>query len=198
MVTQPSPRSMSVEEWRALERANPDTKYEYIDGNVYMMSGGSFNHARIAQNMVAELNNFFGDGPCSAYNSDVRVRLSEERYTLPDMSVTCSEHDQGTGDEVETPLLIAEVLSDSTEARDRGRKFGYYRACPTIQEYVLIATRYQTVEVYRRTSEGWTSYRVYGPGEEVELESLDVRIPLATLYRRTTVCEGLDDVEGDL
>lgn len=198
MVTQPSPRSMSVEEWRALERANPDTKYEYIDGNVYMMSGGSFNHARIAQNMVAVLNNIFGDGPCSAYNSDVRVRLSEERYTYPDVSVTCSEQDQGTGDEVLTPLLIAEVLSDSTEARDRGRKFGYYRACLPIQEYVLIATRYQTVEVYRRTSEGWTSYRVYGPGDEVELESMGISIPLATLYRRTTVREGLDDAEGEV
>ena len=198
MVTQPSPRSMSIEEWHALERANPDVKYEYIDGKVYMMSGGSFNHARIAGNMIAELNNFFGDGPCSAYNSDVRVRLSEERYTLPDVSVTCSEHDQGTEDEMETPLLIAEVLSDSTEARDRGRKFGYYRACPTIQEYVMIATRYQTVEVYRRTSAGWTSYRVYGPGDVVELESLNMYIPIATLYRRTTVPEGLKDVEGEV
>ncbi|HCI81505.1 MAG TPA: hypothetical protein DHW02_17655, partial [Ktedonobacter sp.] len=103
MVTQPSPRSMSVEEWRELQRANPDRKYEYIDGKVYMMSGSSFNHARIAQNMIAELNNAFGNGPCSAYNSDVRVRLPEERFTLPDVSVTCSEHDQGTGDEVETP-----------------------------------------------------------------------------------------------
>ena len=96
---------MSVEEWRELERTSHDIKYEYIDGKVYMMSGGSFNDARIAQNLIAELNNFFGDGPCSAYKSDVRVRLSEERYTLPDVSVTCSEHDQGTGDEVETPLL---------------------------------------------------------------------------------------------
>jgi Uma2 family endonuclease len=115
-----------------------------------------------------------------------------------DVSVTCSEQDQGTGDEVATPLLIAEVLSDSTEARDRERKFGYYRACLPIQEYVLIATRYQAIEVYHRTTHGWTSYHMYGPGDVVEFESLDIRIPLVALYRRTTVPEGLNDVEGEI
>jgi hypothetical protein len=85
--------------------------------------------------------------------------------------------------EVQTPRVIVEMLSASTEAYDRGEKLGYYRSCPHVQEYVLIATKYQTIEVYRRTSPRWT-YDAYGPGNKIELASLDIRLPLATLYRR--------------
>ena len=89
------------------------------------------------------------------------------------------------------------MLSDSTEAYDRGRKFGYYRACPHVQEYVLIATKYQLVEVYRRMSPRWT-YDTYGPGDEVELMSIDVYLPVAALYRNAGVAEGTDDPEGEV
>ena len=76
MVAQPSRQLMSVEQWRELERASHDAKYEYIDGKVYMMSGGSRAHARIAENIIGILDTVFGDGPCNVYNSDVSVRLS--------------------------------------------------------------------------------------------------------------------------
>ena len=79
------------------------------------------------------------------------------------------------------------ALSDLTEAYDRGRKSAYYRACPAVEEYVLIATEYQAVEVYRRTTEGWSSFQAYGPGDIVELTSIGVRFPVAALYRRTSV-----------
>jgi|SRR5712692_1949873 len=87
-----------------------------------------------------------------------------------------------------------EVLSESTEAYDRGKKFALYRQCPTIEEYVLIATDHQAVEVFHRTPEGWAAYhaRVFGPGDTIELASIGVQFPLATLYRRTTVGEMLD------
>src|SRR5215469_17570892 len=78
---------------------------------------------------------------------------------------------------------------------DRGRKFSLYRACPTVQEYVLIATRYQAVEVYRRTPQGWAIYQSYGPGDKVELTSLDVRFPLAALYKNAGVPEAIEDLE---
>src|SRR5205823_9792039 len=97
--------------------------------------------------------------------------------------------------EVQVPRVIVEVLSDSTEAYDRGRKFGYYRACLHVQEYVLIATKYQLVEVYRRTSPRWT-YDAYGPDDEVELTSIDVRLPVAVLYRNAGVAKVTDDPEG--
>lgn len=137
--------------------------------------------------------------PCNVYNSDVAARLSARRYTYPDVAVSCDERDQATPDkmEVEFPRLVVEVLSDSTEAYDRGKKFGYYRACPHVQEYVLIASTYQTVDVYRRTAPKWT-YDAYGPGDDVELASIGVRLPLALLYRNAGVPAGVDEPEGEV
>lgn len=198
MVAQREPRSMTVDEWRELERASPDVKYEYIDGRVYLMSGGTANHARIGSNAVRALEDALGDSPCNVYNSDLGVRLSETRYTYPDASVTCDKRDQGDTDMVQSPRLILDVLSESTEAYDRGKKFALYRQCPTIEEYVLIATDLQSVEVFHRTPEGWVAYhaRVYGPGDTIELASIGVQFPLSVLYRRTTVRESLDVLEG--
>jgi len=200
MVAQPSRQYTTVEEWRELERTSHDSKHEYIDGQIYAMAGRSRAHSLVAINMITLLNDKFGDGPCIAYNSDAAARLSPTRYTYPDATVTCDECDQATPDEreIQVPRVIVEVLSDSTEAYDRGEKSGYYRACPTVQEYVLVATRYQLVEVYHRTPDGWKEFQVYGPGDEIELKSIDVRFPLAALYRRTTVPETLDTPEGEV
>ena len=73
-----------------------------------------------------------------------------------------------------------------------------YRVCPTVQEYVLVATGYQAVEVYRRTPQGWAIYQSYGPGDEIELTSLGVRFPLAALYKNAGVLEAMEDLEGEV
>ena len=202
MVAQREPQHMTVDEWRELERTSHDIKHEYIDGQVYAMSGGSLAHGRIGSNVVRTLEDALATAgkPCDVYNSDVAARLSPRRYTYPDASVTCDERDRSAPDktEVQAPRLIVEVLSDSTEAYDRGRKFGLYRACPTVQEYVLVATKYQAVEVYRRTPQGWAIYQSYGPGDEIELTSLEVRFPLAALYKNAGVPEAMEDPEGEV
>lgn len=201
MVAQPAPRGMSVDEWRELERASHDIKHEYIDGQVYAISGGSLAHGSVGSNAVRTLQDALraAHRPCYAYNSDVAVRISSRRYTYPDASVTCDERDRPTPDntEVQSPRVIVEVLSDSTEAFDRGRKFGMYRACPTVEEYVLIATKYQAVEVYRRTSKSWT-YDAYGPNDEIELTNLAISVSVAALYRDSGVPEAIDDPEGEV
>lgn len=200
MVAQPSlPPFVSVDEWRALERNSHDAKHEYIDGQIYLMAGGSRAHGRIGSNAVRALEDALGNGSCNVYNSDVAVRLSPTRYMYPDATVTCDERDQATADETEIhfPRVIVEVLSETTEVYDRSGKFALYRACPSVQEYVLVATRYQAVEVYRRTERGWTSYQTYAPGEVVELASIGLSFPLAALYRRTTVPETLNAPEGE-
>src|SRR5579859_2344362 len=112
---------MTVEEWRDLERANPEAKYEYIDGQVYFMSGGSLAHARIGSNTVRAIEDALGDQPCYVYNSDASVRVAETRYTYPDALVSCDPHDQPTTEQkqISTPRVVVEVLSDSTEGRDR-------------------------------------------------------------------------------
>lgn len=186
MVAQGTSDPMSVEEYYRLVRTEPDVKYEYIDGSVYLMSGGTFDHAHIAQTIVGLLEDAGERRSCRAYNSDVRVRVSETRYFFPDASVTCDEHDQGTGDEVQTPRLVVEVLSPSTEAYDRGRKSAYYRACSSIDEYLLIASDRLAVEVYRRTNGHWTLFE-YGAEETVEIQSVDLYIPVLDLYRHTSL-----------
>jgi Uma2 family endonuclease len=201
MGAQSDPGRITVEQWRELERTSHDIKHEYIDGHVYAMSGGSLAHGRIGLNACIALENALlaSNKPCFVYNSDVATRLSSRRYTYPDASVTCDDRDQPALDktEVQAPCVIVEVLSDSTEAYDRGRKFSFYRACPTVQEYVIVATKYQAVEIYHRTPQTWT-YDAYGPCDEIELMSLDIRIPVAALYRNAGVPEALDDPEGEV
>jgi Uma2 family endonuclease len=188
-------RRMSVKEWRALERESRDAKHEYIDGYVYAMAGGSQAHAQIAGNAYIAIRNAIGDGPCMAYMSDVATRLSESRYTYPDLVVACEGAEVALREktELEAPRIALEVLSDSTEHYDRTRKFTYYRQCETLQEYVLVNTESQLVEVYRRMDDGWGLFRMYGPRDEMELASIGARIPVSALYRRTDVPETLPE-----
>ncbi len=196
MAAQRMPQHMTVDEWRELEQQS-EIKHEYIDGQVYAMAGGTLDHSFVAVNVVALLNRAFSGRSCRAYNSDAAARLSPTCYTYPDATVTCDEQDRGRITEVKTPRAIVEVLSDSTEARDRGVKFEYYRACPSIQEYVLVSTRRQLIDVYSRTQEGWMLH-TYEPGNEVVLTSIDVRLPLTAFYEGTDVPEILEVPKGEV
>ncbi len=96
MVAQREPRYITIDEWRELERSSHNARHEYIDGQVYLMSGGNANHARIAINALRAIEDALGDSPCNVYNSDLSVRLSETCYVYPDVSVTCDEGDHFT------------------------------------------------------------------------------------------------------
>lgn len=123
MLAQREPRYVTIDEWCELERSNHDARHEYIDGQVYLMLKGNANHARIASNTLRAIEDTLGDSLCNVYNSDLSVRLSETRYTYPAVSVTCDGADQGDTNMVQSPRLIIEVLSESTEAYNRGKKF---------------------------------------------------------------------------
>ena len=172
---------MSVQEYFELEENNPDTRYEYLDGYAYMMSGGSANHATISGNIYAILKSLLRGGPCRAYNSDMKVRVSEKRYFHPDVTVSCDVRDRGTADFISSPRLVVEVLSPSTEARDRGRKLQCYLACPTIEEYLLVDSRSMRIEIYRKEQKKWM-YDAFESDDTVELASLGVRFPTITAY----------------
>lgn len=173
--------TMSVEEYFELEENHPDTRYEYLNGYVYMMSGGSLNHAAISGNIYAIFRNLLRGSRCRVYNSDVKVRVSETSYFHPDVTLTCDTRDQGTNDVVQFPRLVVEVLSPSTEARDRGRKLQYYLACPTIEEYLLIDSREHKVELYRKEQTKWVYY-AFGLQDEVELASINAHFPVKDAY----------------
>lgn len=177
---------LSVEEYIQLDEDSYETRYEYINGDLRMLAGGTPNHAKIAGNIITVLNNLLPEGPCSVYSSDVRVQLSEFRYVYPDVTVACNEQ-QGDSNMLLHPRLVVEVLSPGTEAYDRGKKLTYYRECPTIQEYMLVNTQRYLIEIFRReTSNLWT-YHAFSKQEEMELASLDIRFAVAQIYRNVAL-----------
>ena len=196
MVAQPHRVLMSVKDYLALDRESHDVRYEFIDGYAYMMLGGTLNHSTISINVTSLLRSLLRGNSCRVYNSDARVRLFESRYVYPDASVSCDERDRGTGDMISSPRTVVEVLSPSTEAYDRGRKFVYYRSCPTIEEYVLVDTQRQAVDVYRRATETLWTLHLFGPGDQMELASLNISFPMAALYENVTLPE--DDPDASL
>ena len=179
---------MSVEEYLELDRNSLDARYEYIDCVVTMLGGSTTNHSRISVNVVGLLQAALLGSPCEVFNSDLRVSISGTRYLLPDASVSCDPGDlQGENDIIYSPRVIVEVFSPSTEATDRGKKFRYYQSCLSIQEYVLISTQEQAVDVYRRASDNLWTLHPFGPGDEVGLKSINISIPLEALYENVTV-----------
>jgi Uma2 family endonuclease len=193
----PHERWLSPEEYLEIDRAS-DIKYEYESGHIYAMAGGTQAHARIAYNMANLLDACLTDKPCRFFQSDVKVQVAEDKYYYPDVTVTCNPEDiQDSLDTIRAPHLIVEVLSPSTEYKDRGRKLRAYQACASVKECVLISTRQQAIEIYRRIPsteilripQGDWAYRQYGPGETVELVSISLTFPLEALYRLTDVPE---------
>ncbi|MGH2638417.1 MAG: Uma2 family endonuclease [Rhabdochlamydiaceae bacterium] len=179
---------MSVEEYFQLRESDPDHHYEYINGEVFLMTGGSPRHSAIGANMCRILGNLLEEGPCIVYNSDACVQLSEEQYVCPDATVSCDPRDYDDEDSAKTvqhPRFVVEVLSPGTKARDRGIKAELYQEHPTIQEFLLVDAEFPKVQLYRRESNNrWTIY-ILNMNDEVELASLGVRFPVANLYRKT-------------
>ncbi len=194
MIDQPQHLKMSVEAYLALDRESRDARYEYINGYAYLLAGGTPVHSLIAANLIAEIKARLRDSPCQVYTSDAKVRLSQSRYVYPDVTISCDERDRTIEAEVlQYPRLVIEILSPTTEAYDRGNKSSYYRACPTIQEYVLVNTQRQSIEVYRRTTNKfWTLYP-FERGEQVELASIGVTLPVAAIYENVKLPEDMTD-----
>lgn len=180
---------MTVEEYLALDRDSVDVRYEFIDGHIYMTSGGTLDHSTISINITSLLRSLLHGRPCRVYNSDAKVHLSEKRYVYPDATVSCDERNRGTDDIVQSPRLIVEVLSPGTEDYDRGKKFVYYRSCPTIEEYVLIDTQKQAIDIYRRAKATLWTLHLHGSSDQVELVSLSVSFPIASVYENVTLPE---------
>lgn len=182
----PRHQYVTVEEYFELDESNPDVRYEYIDGHIRMLSGGTPDHAKIAANLIIAIGSQLSDS-CSIYTSDVRVQLAEDRYVRPDVSVSCDTRDQNQKKVIQYPCLVIEVLSPSTEAYDRSKKLLYYQACPSIQEYVLVNTHFQWVEVFRRNSNNLWVHHAFELDDEIELTSVGSRFPIVKVYRNAQV-----------
>lgn len=189
MVAYPQPQRMSLDEYKRLDEQN-DIHHEYIDGYVYDLAGGTVAHSRIAVNTIAALDQELRNGPCVVFNSDVKVQLSQDRHVYPDIVVSCDVADaKDDVTMIQSPRLIIEVLSASTEAKDRGIKFACYQEVASVQEYVLIGTIKQSVEVFRRGESGKWTYQRYYAGQTVDFVSIDVQVAMDDIYRRTKIAK---------
>ncbi len=159
-------------------------KHEYIDGEVYAMSGGSVNHGRIAIRFTAMFDTHLENSGCITGNSDIKVNIAEaNNYTYPDASVTCDDRDKNTANYFTYPCLIVEVLSRSTEAYDRGGKFRLYRNNPILRDYLLVSSTSIEIDLYRKNDAGEWVIINYKEGETVELKSINLSFPIEQVYR---------------
>ncbi|HYL44346.1 MAG TPA: Uma2 family endonuclease [Ktedonobacteraceae bacterium] len=190
-------RTISVEEYFALEESNPETRYEYIDGYVYMMAGGTVNHDTIKSNLERILWNLLRGSKCRTYSSDMRVSVSETRYYHPDVTVSCDQRNRGASKMVQFPRVVVEVLSPSTETTDRREKLKDYLACPTIEEYLLVDAQSLSIEIYQKEGQKWV-YEMFKANDEIELTSLGVHFPLTAAYVDVGFEEETFSVEGNI
>ena len=174
-------RTLTVEEYFQLEEQDPDTRYEYIDGHVYAMAGGTANHDTIKSNLQRILWSLLRGGRCRVYSSDMKVYVSETRYFHPDVIVTCDPRDRGTVQAIRSPRLVVEVLSPTTELIDRTWKLKNYCAHPTIEEYLLVDSQSFKIETYHKEQNKWI-YEAFEDTDEIILSSLNVRLSLADVY----------------
>ncbi len=178
---------MSGEAYLAWEPLQ-EQRYEYVDGAIVAMTGGTVPYNDIAVNLLTALHGAVRAKGCRINIADVKVQVSAMgAYRYPDLVVSCDGRDLQNRELVQFPSLIVEVLSPGTEAVDRGAKFNEYRSLETLQEYVLVDASAVGVEVYRRGEGRMWLYYPYGAGERVAFESLGVELGVAEVYANTTV-----------
>ncbi len=173
---------MTPEEYLEWEEKQP-LKYEYMDGEVYAMTGGTIPHNTIALNLACMLKKNLKTKGGKVLIAGAKVQLSEQGpYHYPDVVVSCDERDKKAFKFLQYPCLIIEVLSPSTEAFDRGKKFRNYRQLETLKEYVLVSADQQLIECFRINDKGvWELYS-FSENEELRLESIDFNCPVELIY----------------
>jgi Uma2 family endonuclease len=176
---------LTPEEYLAIER-KADRKSEYYRGEMFAMAGASRRHNLILVNVAAELRQLLKARPCEVYSSDMRNRVTPVGlYTYPDASVVCGEPEfaDDQKDTLLNPVVIVEILSDSTRDYDRSRKFQYYRELASLREYLTIEQDSPRVERWARQAEGgWLLTEFKDLEQTVHLASIDCELPLREIY----------------
>lgn len=174
---------VSFREYVARELTS-EVKHEFLDGQIWAMAGGILEHAQLAANVIGELRSRLGGQPCKVFSADARIRVAATGLaTYPDVVVICGtiERDPDDANTATNPTVIVEVLSDSTEAYDRGDKFAHYRQLPSLRAYVLVSQHERRIEVFRRNAdESWTLEDAR-PGGEARIPDL-CAVAVAAVY----------------
>jgi Uma2 family endonuclease len=178
---------LTPEQYLEIER-QAEFRSEYINGEMFAMSGGTPNHARIVLNTARRLTEQLDGSPCEAFDGDLRLYSAKQKmFTYPDVLVTCGPNQllDARRDTLTDATVIVEVLSPSTRNYDRGEKFLFYRSLPSFSEYLLLAQDKVRAELHVRQPDGsWLFREFTGPGDVIELKSINCRLQLQSLYQR--------------
>ena len=194
---------LTPEEYLELE-AKSTTKHEYRNGEMYAMAGTTDTHNTIALNLAILLRTHLRGTQCQVYFADVKTQIDQRNYYYPDLLVTCDPRDRQTATYKSHPKVIIEILSESTEAFDRGDKFNDYQTLATLEEYVLVSSKRQRVEVFQRSPQfniknvqspraqdskgpGWLFQSYAAQDGTFRLASLEMMVEFAELYEGVEV-----------
>ena len=175
---------LTYQDYLALERQT-DTRYEFLDGEAWMMSGGSLRHSALKANVLTAIATALERGPCRAFDADAKVRVSATGLaTYPDLSVVCGPLERHPEDHnaLTNPTVLVEVLSPTTERWDRGGKFIHYQQLASLRHYLLIDQDEARVEHFERAASGW-HYSVHGPGERVVIAAANITLDIEQIYQ---------------
>ncbi len=193
MTLQPKP-CYSFDAYLTAERAELDIRHEYVAGEVFAMTGATESHNIIVGNINRELGSQLKGRPCRVYANDMRVRIEgADAGKYPDVVALCGERlfYDNRRDVLLNPSLIVEVLSDSTEAYDRGGKFAIYRRLPSLREYLLVSQHRVQVELFvRQSDDGWLLTEYSDPNATVPLGSIDCALSLVEVYDKVEFATG--------
>lgn len=182
MIAVPNNPKISPDEYFEWE-SQQETRYEYINGEVFAMAGGTIDHSMIATNLIALLRPQVRGKNCRVLGSDAKVGISKNgEFFYPDLLVTCDDRDRHSAKAVFYPTLIIEVLSPSTEAYNRGGKFARYRQLISLNEYVLVSSEQVNVEAFRLNERGKWELTSYGEGDLVQFASINFECAIAAIY----------------
>ena len=166
--------------WKRL----PQTKFEYLDGEIYCMSGGTNNHSEIAANVTIEIGGQIRGSDCSTRTSDMRLKISASKYVYPDLSIVCGKAQLEDNDTtLLNPMGVIEVVSPSSAAYDREIKLDFYRSLPSVAAYLIVDQSQYFVELHTRTESGWHWQTFSDLAEVIPLEAIGVNLPLSEIYR---------------
>jgi Uma2 family endonuclease len=180
-------RLLTPEEYLSLERQG-ESRSEYFAGEVFAMAGASQRHNLIAANVIRILGNQLLERDCNVYPTDMRVKIPRiNKYTYPDITVTCGKEifEDEQNDTLLNPMLIIEILSDSTEAYDRGKKFEHYQSLESLREYVLISQDPYRLECYvRQDDRTWTYTEFHSADDVATLPTISCTLSLKDVYAK--------------
>lgn len=173
--------AMTLQEYLDWENAQPE-KHEFHRGEIFAMTGGRRTHGRVVSNLNRRLSEALDASPCQVFAEGMKVQVADDTILYPDVFVTCDKADLATEQIFRAPQLVIEVLSPSTQAYDRSKKFALYRRLESLQEYILVDPETRRIEGFRRTHEGQWMLHDMSDDDAMEAASIGCRVAVSDIF----------------